>query len=276
MKFSIHYQPIIDVKSGEIVKAEALLRWDCDALGSISTEYFIPIAEDAGLIVAIGSWVIQSACLQVKKWRDAGWDDICVTVNVSAYQFQPKTGLVAILEKALKENALAADSIQLELTEEVLAKDANNIAETIKQLQLMGIKLLINNVGEGLTSLSILQEYDFDSIKISRRYIENMLVSEKDKKLVKAIIAMTKGLGMTVISEGIETKEQSDFMVNEQCEYMQGYYFSKPVPPDEFILLSKITHKNLSEQAELFEFIPDPCLSQGLMNAEESCCDVKL
>ena len=275
-EFSIHYQPIIDVKNGEIVKAEALLRWDCDALGSITTDYFIPIAEDAGLIVAIGSWVIQSACLQVKKWRDAGWDDICVTVNVSAYQFQPNTGLVAILEKALKENALAADAIQLELTEEVLAEDANNIAETIKQLQLMGIKLLINNVGEGLMSLSILQEYDFDSIKINRRYIENMLVSEKDKKLVKAIIAMTKGLGMTVISEGIETKKQSDFMVSEQCEYMQGYYFSKPVPPDEFMLLSKITHKKLSEKSELFEFIPDPCLSQGLMNAEDKCSNAKL
>ena len=249
-EFSISYQPIIDVKSGEIIKAEALLRWDCEELGSISPEYFIPIVEETGLIAHIGSWVIQSACLQVKKWRDAGWKDISVTVNVSAYQFQMNTDLIMILENSLKENSLEADAIQLELTESILMNDASNIAETMKHLQQMGIKLLINGFGSGLASLSVLQKYHFDSIKINRSFIENMLSCDEDKSLVKAVIALTKGLGMKVVCEGVETQDQFDFLVSEKCEYMQGYHFSKPVLPEELILLNTALHENISVKSQ--------------------------
>ncbi len=252
-EFSIHYQPIIDAKSGNIIKAEALLRWDCEALGSITPGYFIPVAEEAGLIVPIGCWVIQSVCSQVKKWRDAGWDDICVTVNVSPYQFQANARLIVILEKALQDNDLAADAIQLELTESIFTKGANNVAETIKQLQLMGIKLLVNDFGAGVESLSLLQQYNFDSIKIKRSYIEKLSTSKKDEKLVKAVIAMTKELGLTVISEGVETKEQLDFLIAEQCEYMQGYYLSKPVSAATFSSL---------DNDEPYVFVPGHIPSQ--------------
>ena len=257
-EFSIHYQPIIDVKSGEIIKAEALLRWDCEKLGSISPEYFIPIAEETGLIAHIGSWVIQSACSQVKKWRDAGWKDIGVTVNVSAYQFQMNTDLIMTLEDALKNNALAADAIHLELTENILMTDASNVSETMKQLQQMGVKLLINDFGSGLSSLSILQKYHFDGIKINRCFIENMLSCEEDKKLVKAVIAMTKGLGMCVVCEGVENKDQFDFLANEKCEYMQGYYFSKPVLAEELILLNATFYNNIPVKNKPRKVVHDP------------------
>ena len=249
-EFSINYQPIIDVSSGEIIKAEAILSWDCKELGSITSDYFIPIAEETGLIVTIGTWIIQSACQQVKKWRKAGWDDVCINVNISAYHFQSDTGLIAILEDALKTNNLAADAIQLELTGDILMTDLSDIDVTMKQLEHMGIKLLINDLGTGLASLSMLQRYNFESIKIHRRYIDNMLLSKSDARLVKAVIAMAKGLGMTVISEGVETKEQFDFLVNEQCEYVQGYYFSKAVSPDECILLGNAVNEDVSDSGE--------------------------
>ncbi len=249
-EFSINYQPIIDVSSGEIIKAEALLSWDCKELGSITSDYFIPIAEETGLIVTIGTWLIQSACQQVKKWRDAGWDNVCINVNISAYQFQPNTGLITILEDALKANDLAADAIQLELTGDILMSDLSDIDESMKQLERMGIKLLINDLGTGIASLSMLQRYKFESIKIHRRYIDNMLLSKSDARLVKAVIAMAKGLGMTVISEGVETKEQFDFLLNEQCEYVQGYYFSKAVSPAECILLGNAVSEDVSDSVE--------------------------
>jgi diguanylate cyclase (GGDEF)-like protein len=272
-EFSIYYQPIIDVQSGKIIKAEALLRWDCEELGSITTDYFIPIAEEASLIIPIGSWVIQSACAQVKKWRDAGWSDICVTVNVSAYQFQMNTELVELLDKALKEHELTVDAIQLELTEDVLTSDKNNIAETMEKLQQMGVKLLINDFGSGLASLSILQRYNFDSIKINRRYTESMLSDQKDKKLVKAVIAMTKGLGMTVVAEGVETKQQFDFLIDAQCEYVQGYYFSKPVPADELILLDKVVDTELPYKNNILVSAPAYIFTEDAEKTKTGCCD---
>lgn len=255
-EFSINYQPIIDIKSGEIKKAEALLRWDCQELGSISPEYFIPIAEETGLISCIGSWVIKSACSQVKKWREAGWQDISITVNISAYQFQMNADFTTTLELALKENGLGSDAIQLELTESILMSDTANIAETMNQLQKMGVKLLINDFGTGLASLSILQRYHFESIKINRCYIENIITNEEERTLVKAVIALTKGLGMSVVCEGVETQEQFDFLSQENCDYMQGYYFSKPVLPADLLLLNTSIQNNDTKNKKSLDHNP--------------------
>ncbi len=236
-EFTLHYQPIVDSKTGHIVKAEALLRWDCEKLGMITPDYFIPVAEETGLIVPIGEWVIRTACKQVKQWRDKGWNNICITVNVSARQFQSNSSLVETIKLSLQQNDLPSDAIQLELTEGVLMKETDSSIETMAQIEKMGIKLLIDDFGTGYASLSYLQRYNFDSIKIDRSYISNILISEQDEKLVKAVIAMAKSLGMSVVSEGVESKGQLDFLVKEDCEFIQGYYFSKPVPSAEFYKL---------------------------------------
>jgi len=242
-EFSIHYQPIVDPRSGRVIKAEALLRWDCEKLGMITPDYFIPIAEETGLIIPIGEWVIKTACKQVKRWRDSGQRDICVTVNVSARQFQSNLSLVETIKRSLRENDLSSDAIQLELTEGVLMKETDSSQEIMAQLETMGIKLLIDDFGTGYASLSYLQRYNFDCIKIDRSYISNVLISKQDEKLVKAVIAMAKSLGMSVVSEGVESKGQLDFLIKENCEFIQGYYFSKPLPSDEFFTLLKKMNK---------------------------------
>ena len=236
-EFEVHYQPIVDTKTGAIVKAEALLRWDCKNIGMITPDYFIPIAEETGLIVSIGSWVINAACEQVKVWRNAGMENVCVTVNVSARQFQASSGLVETLTAALKLHGLTSDAIQLEMTEGVLMKETSDIADIMSQLEALGIKLLIDDFGTGYASLSYLQRYNFDAIKIDRSYINNVLTSEQDERLVKAVLAMADSLCMSVISEGVESKGQLDFLIDKKCEYIQGNYFSEPRSSDDFLNL---------------------------------------
>ncbi len=238
-EFSMFYQPIIDAESGEIIKAEALLRWHSKELGMISPDYFIPIAEDIGLILSIGDWVVNTACEQVSQWRNSGWENFCVTINVSARQFQSDSSLVDTIRKALDQNNLPAEAIQIELTEGILLEETSDSAERMQMIEDMGIKLLIDDFGTGYASLSYLQRYNFESIKIDRSYISGVLNSEQDAKLVKAVIAMANSLGMSVVSEGVETKEQLDFLHDANCKYIQGYYFSKPVEPAEFMLLLK-------------------------------------
>jgi len=242
-EFQLHYQPIVDTKTNKIVKAEALLRWDCEKLGMISPDFFIPIAEETGLILPIGEWVINTACQQVKQWRETGWPEISVTINISARQFQTGVSLVDAVQGALRDNELPVDAIQLELTEGVLLKETDNSIECMSQLEKMGVKLLLDDFGTGYASLSYLQRYNFEALKIDRSYINNVLISKQDKKLVKAIIAMAKSLGMAVISEGVENKGQLDFLLNEDCEYIQGYYYSKPITADDFFILLRKMNK---------------------------------
>ena len=236
-EFSVHYQPIIDSRNGRIVKAEALLRWDCEKLGTIAPEYFIPIAEETGLIVQVGDWVIKTACKQVKKWRELGRRDICVCINISARQLQTNSALVETIRKYLNEYELTPDAIHIELTEGVLMKGKGGVDETIKQLEMIGIKMMIDDFGTGYASMSCLQRYNFDSIKIDRSFISNITVSKQDEKMIRAVISMAKSLGMTVISEGVENKKQHEFLMKQNCEYVQGHLYSQPVQADEFMTL---------------------------------------
>lgn len=252
-ELSLCYQPIVESSSERIIKAEALLRWDCRDLGMITPDYFIPIAEETGLIIDIGEWVINQACHQAKAWRDEGWDDISITVNVSARQFQSGNSIIDAIRRALQENELPPDAIQLELTEGVLMKETETSIRTMAVLEEMGIRLLMDDFGTGYASLSYLQRYNFDSIKIDRSYISNALVSKQDEKLVKAVIAMARSIGVSVVSEGVETREQLEFLLEEKCEYMQGYYFSKPVAAEAFTGLLKLMNKTWRKPAA-----PDP------------------
>lgn len=238
-EFSLNYQPIVDSKTGKIIKAEALVRWNCEELGMISPDYFVPIAEETGIIVALGEWVIEQACEQVSLWRRSGWSDICVTINVSARQFQADSKLVESTQQILHKYDLPSNAIQFELTEGILLEESSDTADIMKSIEEAGIKLLIDDFGTGYASLSYLQRYNFESIKIDRSYIDSVLVSEQDARLVKAVIAMANSLGMSVVSEGVETEGQLNFLLAADCKYIQGYYFSKPVKAEDFILLLK-------------------------------------
>ncbi len=238
-EFSLVYQPIVDAKSGMIMKAEVLLRWTSGNLGVITPDVFIPVAEETGVIVEIGAWVIQTACSQVKEWRKNGWETMSVTVNVSARQFHDDSNLFDIVEMALKDNNLEADALQLELTEGILMHENDHTKEIMQSFEKLGIKLLIDDFGTGYASLSYLQKYNFDTLKIDYSYIKNILTNEHDAKLVRAIIAMANSLGLNVVSEGVETREQLEFVLNADGKYVQGYYFSPPVPAQAFEVLFK-------------------------------------
>ncbi len=251
-EFSVVYQPIVEAKSSMIVKAEALLRWNNEELGMITPDVFIPVAEETGMIVNIGTWVIQVACKQIKRWRDNGWDEMSITVNVSARQFHEDSNLIEVIEAALKINDLSSDAIQLELTEGVLMRENECTTTIMEALQKLGIKLLIDDYGTGYASLSYLRKYKFDTLKIDYSYIKNVLISERDAKLVKAVIAMANSLGLTVVSEGVETPEQYKFLLDANCKYAQGYYFSPPVPAKAFeVLFQQLNSTRLTKRKQL-------------------------
>lgn len=233
-EFSLNYQPIVDATSGKVIKAEVLLRWNCSELGTISPDYFVPIAEDTGLIIPIGELVIKEACKQVKHWRESGYPDISVTVNVSARQFQSDSMLVDVIQEALESNDLDASALQLEVTEGTLIRGTSKTEAVMETLEKMGVKLLIDDFGTGYASLAYLQRFNFDAIKIDRSYINSVLINDHDAKLVKAVVAMANSLGMSVISEGVETREQLEFIQKAGCPCAQGNLFSQPVVADEF------------------------------------------
>ncbi len=241
------YQPIVDIKTGKICRAEALLRWRNEELGEVSPEDFIPIAEEIGVIREIGQWAIEQACTQVKIWRDAGWADIAVTVNVTARQMQSDTSLVDVIKMALIRNGLTTDALQIELNENVLIKDNEHVNEVMQQLSEMGVRLLIDDFGTGYASLSCLQRYHFDAVKIDRSFIQTVLESDQDASLVKAVIALAQSLDIDVISEGVEHKAQLNFLFRAKCRYAQGYYYSKPVADRQFYaLLHKASRQPVS------------------------------
>ncbi len=251
-EFSIVYQPIVEAASSMIVKAEALLRWNNDELGMIAPDVFIPVAEETGMIVDIGAWVIQTACRQIKQWRDNGWNQMRVTVNVSARQFHEDSNLIKVIKESLKANKLDADALQLELTEGILMRENEHTTAIMQSFQKLGIKLLIDDYGTGYASLSYLQKYNFDTLKIDYSYIKNVLIKEHDAKLVKAVIAMADSLGLTVVSEGVETEGQHKFLLDANCKYAQGYYFSPPVQAQAFeALLYKLNSVKVTKQKAL-------------------------
>ena len=234
-ELSLCFQPIVQANSGRMVKAEALLRWTNAELGMITPDKFIPIAEETGLIIPIGRWVLDAACKQVKQWRDHGWPHMRVAVNVSAVQFRADTDLLAVVKEVLDKYKLPAEALEFEITEGVLMKKTEQALATMQELKTLGVHLSIDDFGTGYSSISYLQRYPFDSLKIDRSYINNVLEKEQDARLVKAIIAMAQSLGMSVVSEGVETNEQLDFLLSVNCCYAQGYYFSKPVKAEEFV-----------------------------------------
>ena len=235
-EFYVIFQPVVDLRRRVVVGAEALLRWNNSEMGNVQPDEFIPIAEQTGLIVTIGQYVLEQAFMVVSVWREKYAIDFQVAVNISPRQFRDP-GLVEYIQRRLEKYALPASAIELEITEGVLMTGHGMIDVALSDLNKMGMGISMDDFGTGYSSLSYLRSYPFDTLKVDKSFINDITVDHADLKLVAAAIAMGQGLGLKVIAEGIETEEQYQLLLAHQCEYGQGYLFSHPVPADEFELL---------------------------------------
>jgi diguanylate cyclase (GGDEF)-like protein/PAS domain S-box-containing protein len=235
-EFSLHYQPKINLATGAITGAEALLRWTHPMRGPIDPADFIPVAEDCGLILPIGAWVLREACQQARTWMDAGLPIMTMAVNVSAMEFRVENFLEGVLENLAQTN-LNPRSLELELTESVLMKQAASAATILRSLRESGIRVTIDDFGTGYSSLSYLQQFPVDALKIDQSFIRQISRVGEDTTIVKAVIGMARGLKLRVIAEGVETLEELAFLRAYRCDEAQGYYFSRPVPAEQFATL---------------------------------------
>lgn len=227
------YQPKVNLNNGHISGCEALLRWHHPDLGLVSPAHFIPIAEDSGLIVSIGDWVLRTACTQARAWMDAGLPSVCVAVNISVRQFLQQD-VVAWVARTLQETGLPPEWLELELTESLIAQDIEKVTDTINQLKDIGVKLSIDDFGTGYSSLSYLKRFRVDTLKIDQSFVRNMLTEMEDSTIVLAVIALAHSLKFKVIAEGVETEQHYRFLQLNHCDEIQGYYFSRPVATAEF------------------------------------------
>ncbi len=229
----LHYQPKFDVASGEIVGAEALIRWRHPELGLIPPSEFIGLAEEAGLILDLGRWVVDAACATIGSWRAAGLDAVPVAVNLSSYQFlQPD--LPEVVGRALRAAGLEPGLLELELTESVLLEDCQQTSRNLEALKAMGLRLTIDDFGTGYSSLSYLRRFPLDALKIDRSFIRGLPEDQDDLAIARAIIAMAKSLNLAIVAEGVETRKQLDFVRAEGCDEVQGFYFSEPLSAPAF------------------------------------------
>jgi len=227
-QFELHYQPIVNLATNDISAFEALIRWRHPHKGLIAPNAFIPLAEEIGAIVPIGEWVIRQACTTAATWPR----DVKVTVNLSPAQFR-NPGLVQVVVGALAASGLPADRLELEITESILLQDNELTLNTLYQLRELGVMIAMDDFGTGYSSLSYLQSFPFDRIKIDRSFVKDIGDSVGSINIVRAVVAMAKGLGMATTAEGVETQEQRDSVQSEGCTEMQGFLFSKPLPADE-------------------------------------------
>ena len=238
-ELSLHYQPKINLKTGDITGAEALIRWTHPTRGQIPPAQFIPVAEDCGLILPIGSWVLREACNQARAWSDAGLPAMTMAVNVSAMEFRDEK----FLERAfaiLSETGMDPKYLELELTEGVLMKRPEATAAILQTLRERGAKMVVDDFGMGYSSLSYLRKFPVDALKIDQSFVSQLGAPDNDTAIVTAVIGMARSLGLRVVAEGVETREELAFLKAHHCDFAQGYYFSRPVLPQQFAELLKI------------------------------------
>ena len=233
-EFLLHYQPLVNSAGNEITGVEALIRWDHPQEGMISPGEFIPIAEDTGMIVAIGDWVLQEACRQLKQWQEAGYDDLVMSVNIAPQQFQ-KLDFVNQVQSVIQETEISPQYLELEITERTVIENVEYTIEVLNQLKELGVKIAIDDFGTGYSSLEYLTEFSLDTLKIDRAFIHK----QKNEAIVKTIIVMGENLGLSVIAEGVETEAELDFLTENNCYLYQGYLYSKPVAASEIEELIK-------------------------------------
>jgi diguanylate cyclase (GGDEF)-like protein len=232
-QFELHYQPQVDLASGRVVGMEALLRWNHPRLGQVAPERFIGLAEETGLIVPIGAWVLRSAVMQNRAWQRAGFGPLRVAVNLSARQFA-EPGLAGQVGAVLAESGLAPDSLEIEVTESSVMTDVDEAIATMKELKAMGVAMSIDDFGTGYSSLAYLKRFPVDVLKIDRSFVHDVASDPDNAAMVKAIIALARGLRMRVIAEGVETRAQLDYLRVQGCDLVQGYLYSRALPVTEF------------------------------------------
>ncbi|STY28231.1 regulatory protein (GGDEF and EAL domains) [Legionella wadsworthii] len=231
-EFHLVYQPFIHLDTNKIIGVEALLRWHSHILGNVPPFEFIGMAEENGMIIDIGLWVLREACNQLVRWHQQGYNQLSVAVNISGRQFR-QTHLSEVIEKILIETGLPAKFLELELTESLLVDNVKHAVETMYELKDMGVKLVIDDFGTGYSSLSYLKQFPVDKLKIDRSFISESINRENDAAITKAIINLGHSLNLEVLAEGVETELQRDFIINNGCDYAQGYYFSVPQKAEE-------------------------------------------
>jgi diguanylate cyclase (GGDEF)-like protein/PAS domain S-box-containing protein len=236
-EFLLHYQPQIDIASGAIVGMEALIRLQHPELGMVPPGNFIPLAEETGLIVPIGEWVLREACFQAKEWRDMGFPGLRVAVNLSAHQFRQKGLLFDAVALALSDSGLNPDQLELELTESILMQDTEETLATLHQIKQMGVQLSIDDFGTGFSSLGYLKRFNLDKLKIDQSFVRDITGDLNDLAIARAVIALGHSFNLKVIAEGVETAEQLALLKENGCDEMQGFYFSRPLPTDAFLRL---------------------------------------
>jgi diguanylate cyclase (GGDEF)-like protein/PAS domain S-box-containing protein len=231
-EFSLYYQPKIDVASGSTIGVEALIRWRHPDLGLVSPAEFIPMAEESGLIVPIGEWVLDSACAQLRAWQEDGLTPVPVAVNLSAKQFHQQN-IAAIVMRALQDHGVDPRLLELEITESTAMRNAEATGTTLRNLKALGVRIAIDDFGTGYSSLSYLKRFPIDSLKIDRSFVTELPGNQDDATIAQAIITMAHALRLKVIAEGVETEAQLEFLTANGCDEIQGYYFSRPLPAEQ-------------------------------------------
>jgi diguanylate cyclase (GGDEF)-like protein len=231
-EFTVYYQPQVELQTGLVVGMEALVRWRHPEWGLVSPARFIPVAEETGLIVSIGERVLSQACAQNRRWQEQGLAPFCMSVNLSARQFQ-QPDLKNMVARVLRESRLDPKWLDLELTESLLMSEADRTVSTLNALHSMGVGLALDDFGTGYSSLSYLKRYPIDTIKIDQSFVRHITTDSDDAAIAIAIIAMAHSLKLTVVAEGVETEEQRSFMVQHRCDAIQGYLLSAPLPADD-------------------------------------------
>jgi len=231
-QFALHYQPKVDLATGQITGVEALLRWTHPELGVLPPMQFIPLAEETGLIVPIGRWVLKEACAQNVAWQRRGLRPVSMAVNLSPRQFADEH-LLQDIDEALAASGMSPVLLQLEVTESMVMRNVSRAVKVLDAIQNRGIRLAIDDFGTGYSSMSLMKQFPIDTIKIDRSFVRDLPDDSEDKAIAQAIISMGKALGMTVVAEGVETAEQETFLRDHACDEMQGFLFSRPVPSQQ-------------------------------------------
>jgi predicted signal transduction protein with EAL and GGDEF domain len=231
-EFQLHYQAMTDISSGRITSMEAVLRWQHPDLGLVAPKQFIAVAEETGLMVPIGMWVLKTACRQNVAWQQQGLPHLKMAVNLTARQFFDEK-LLQDLSKILADTGMDARLLELEITESLLMRDVENTLRVLSWLKNMGIKIAIDDFGIGYSSLATLKQFPLDTIKIDRSLIRDVASVVADKGMTEAILAMGRTLSMTVVAKGVETKEQAEYLRQNACDEFQGFYLNKPVPAEQ-------------------------------------------
>jgi len=226
----VHYQPQLEIGSGKVIGVEALLRWRNPELGEVAPARFIPVAESCGLIVPIGAWVLEQACLQAQAWRQAGLSDLAVSVNLSAMQFR-RFSVIEMVAGVLGRSGLPPHLLELELTESILLQHVESTLDTVQQLKRLGVRLSIDDFGTGYSSLSYLKRFAVDRLKIDQSFMRDVNTDPDNAAIVRAVIQLARSLRLDIVAEGVETPAQLAFLREEGCREAQGYLFSRPLPP---------------------------------------------